>query len=91
MGALTCTHPPTPGAHPGNPLLGKGHQIPVSLELTVREVTGQGTPLTAGAYSHGGHGTGHTAHGGAPQSGRSRDRAHRSQWAPEVQAGREED
>lgn len=39
---------PTPGAHPGDPLLRKGHRVPASLELTVREVTGQGTPLTAG-------------------------------------------
>ena len=39
---------PTPGAHPGDPLLGKGHRVPASLELTVREVTGQATPLTAG-------------------------------------------
>ena len=61
MGALTCTHTPTPGAHPGDPLLGKGHQIPVSLELTVTEVMGQGTLLTAGPHSQGGHRTGHRA------------------------------
>ena len=65
MGALTCTHTPTPGAHPGDPLRGKGHQIPVSLELTVTEVMGQGTLLTAGPHSQGGHRTGHTAHSGA--------------------------
>lgn len=73
------------------PLLGKGHQIPVSSSSqsersrdrahhsrrgpTVMEVMGQGTLLPVGPHS----------------PGRSRDRAHRSQWGPGVQAGREED